>query len=1091
MLPFERAFSLKRTRMPLPLPSRRESTTDSALAARYRVSERMDSKRVLFRLAHQPDDGTDGESVLDGTIPALQPDEQTRKSSSFVRFNRISFSMKNSSAPGGSSKALLPASSVSSAIPEEEEEPVKLELGVSLNYLKQLPIPPHATFAEACAYVKQLITERGKLRGSFASHLLADPATRQYVGKATHFVSYAWSGGWGATMNALADLFLGKKDPIVWMDFAVVDQFQVDRNFDLWARTFEDSLRAIGKAILVLTPAENPIATTRAWCCYEWFTIVKSEIPFDYCVNPLDVIELKAKITSGQVGPSFFNTLFSKINVEYAEAFASGDATQIQKTLCAFGVVEVNDVVMMSVKEWLLGVVFNLQRETKPVGEEMVYVLSARAALHKVLGELDLAEMYYSQAVQMCRKCSSSYLAAALNNQALVLNQQGSFQASQTLFTESLGIQSKVFGKTHPDYALALSNHAQLLSSQGEFSKAEQLIREALAIFNRNDASKYEMPVASCFNNLAGVLMSEGGKMSEAKHLYKEAIATWKRVLGNDHPQVATGLNNLSALYRETNRLELAGKLLDESLAIRKKVYGDEHHEVALCLNNLGMIRTLQGRTAEAEQAYREAIAIDLNTFGEDGLTTLAGLNNLAQLFIQLKGKPSLLEAEDILQSVAQKRKKLLGSKHVDYATTLCDQGKVAMELGKYDEAKALMLKAIEIWETSKQTKWLATGYNNLGLLEYRLNPQVQTAVGLFKQAIEIWKKFNGLDHPQVALGLANLGQACKDDVYFLEAVRILRLNPDNSNNKRHEVQMMCTMSAIYLELGELNKAEKLLMGELSKPGLELVTRRPKVFLRFVRARKADLLQAQNRLPQAIEAYLALLRDVLPDVADTPDLCNQLAGCYMRVHSVDLAEQYLRVALAFLREGGGGEFGPTCVNLGNLLTERGDHQEALDLFLLALDKDVRQFRALELHFKIATCLSRLDRFEHAEPFYRKVLDMDLASSAPGTTTTGAKATELAADFNNLAVCLARQGKFKQAEEFAKKALELDEQAGSGVDVGLDCFYLAQHIFDQQDEHRLDEVKALAKKSLLALQTHLDKDDINVQQVESFVVFLGI
>ncbi|KAH9254836.1 hypothetical protein BASA81_007086 [Batrachochytrium salamandrivorans] len=1079
-----------------PPPSRREST--SALAARYRVSERTDSKRVLFRLAHQPDDGTEGESVLDGTIPALQPDEQTRKSSSFVRFNRISFSMKNSSLPGVANNAFkLPPSSVSTAIPEEgEEEPPKLELGVSLSYLKQLPIPPQATFAEACEYVKQLITEQGKSKGSFALYLLANPATSQYVGKATHFVSYAWSGGWEATMNALGDLFLGKKDPRVWMDFAVVDQFQVDRNFDLWARTFEDSLRAIGKAILVLTPAENPIATTRAWCCYEWFTIVKSEIPFDYCVNPLDVIELKQKITSGQVGLNFFNTLFSKINVEYAEAFAIGDATLIQKTLCAFGVVEVNDVVMMSVKEWLLGVVFNLQRETKPVGEEMVYVLSARAALHKVLGELDLAEMYYSQAVQMCRKCSSSYLAAALNNQALVLNQQGNFQASQTLFTESLGIQSKLFGKNHPDYALALSNHAQLLSSQGEFSKAEQLIREALAIFNRNDVGRYEMPLASCFNNLAGVLMSEGGKMNEAKHLYKEAIATWKRVLGNDHPQVATGLNNLSALYRETNRLELAGKLLDESLAIRKKVYGDEHHEIALCLNNLGMIRTLQGRTAEAEQAYREAIAIDLNTFGEDGLTTLSGLNNLAQLFIQLKGKSSLLEAEDILQSVAQKRKKLLGSKHVDYAVTLCDQGKVAMELGKYDEAKSLMLKAIEIWETSKQTKWLATGYNNLGLLEYRLNPQVQTAMGLFKQAIEIWKKFNGLDHPQVALGLANLGQACKDDTYFLEAVRILRLNPDNSNNKRHEVQMMCTMSAIYLELGELNKAEKLLMGELSKPGLELVTRRPKVFLRFVRARKADLLQAQNRLPQAIEAYLALLRDVLPDVADTPDVCNQLAGCYLKVHSVDLAEQYLRIALTFLREGGGGggqEFVPTCVNLGNLLTDRGDHQEALDLFLLALDKDQRQFRALELHFKIATCLSRLDRFAHAEPFYRKVLDMDLASSSiSGTmTTTGTKATELAADFNNLAVCLARQGKFKQAEEFAKKALDLDEQAGSGVDVGLDCFYLAQHIFDQQDEHRLDEVKALAKKSLLALQTHLAKDDINVQQVESFVVFLGI
>lgn len=45
------------------------------------------------------------------------------------------------------------------------------------------------------------------------------------------------------------------------------------------------------------------------------------------------------------------------------------------------------------------------------------------------------------------------------------------------------------------------------------------------------------------------------GKYEAAKLLYEEAIAIWKKVHGDEHPLVATGLNNLAGLLRAQVRL--------------------------------------------------------------------------------------------------------------------------------------------------------------------------------------------------------------------------------------------------------------------------------------------------------------------------------------------------------------------------------------------------------------------------------------------------------------------------------------------------------------------------------------------------------
>ena len=47
---------------------------------------------------------------------------------------------------------------------------------------------------------------------------------------------------------------------------------------------------------------------------------------------------------------------------------------------------------------------------------------------------------------------------------------------------------------------------------------------------------------------------SSQGKLDEAKPLYKESLAIRKKVLGEEHPDVAQSLNNLAQLLQDQVR---------------------------------------------------------------------------------------------------------------------------------------------------------------------------------------------------------------------------------------------------------------------------------------------------------------------------------------------------------------------------------------------------------------------------------------------------------------------------------------------------------------------------------------------------------
>jgi tetratricopeptide (TPR) repeat protein len=165
---------------------------------------------------------------------------------------------------------------------------------------------------------------------------------------------------------------------------------------------------------------------------------------------------------------------------------------------------------------------------------------------------------------------------------------------------------------------------------QGAYEQALPWREQCLST-TRERLGQEHPDVASSLNNLAGLYESQG-RYAEAEPLYLQALELIKRLLGQEHPDVATSLNNLAALYDSQGRYTEAEPLLRQALELWKRLLGQEHPHVALSLNNLALLYYSQGRYAEAEPLYLQALEIAERRLGVNHPNTVTIRENLQSL---------------------------------------------------------------------------------------------------------------------------------------------------------------------------------------------------------------------------------------------------------------------------------------------------------------------------------------------------------------------------------------------------------------------------------------------------------------------------
>ncbi len=243
-----------------------------------------------------------------------------------------------------------------------------------------------------------------------------------------------------------------------------------------------------------------------------------------------------------------------------------------------------------------------------------------------------------------------------------------------------------------PDDPYILNETTVALTYAGQYAEAMPLSQRALAI--REKVLGPEHPgVATSLNNLAALYYTQG-QYAKAEPLYRRALAIGEKVPGPEHPGVAASLNNLAALYYTQGQYAKAEPLYRQALAIGEKVLGPEHPDVATSLNNLAGLYDSQGKYAEAEPLYRRALAIREKALGPAHPAVAQSLNNLAVLY---HSQGEYAEAEPLYQRALAIREKVLGPEHPDVATVLENYADLLRKTNRETEAAKMEARATMI----------------------------------------------------------------------------------------------------------------------------------------------------------------------------------------------------------------------------------------------------------------------------------------------------------------------------------------------------------------------------------------------------------
>jgi tetratricopeptide (TPR) repeat protein len=285
------------------------------------------------------------------------------------------------------------------------------------------------------------------------------------------------------------------------------------------------------------------------------------------------------------------------------------------------------------------------------------------------------------------------------------------------------------------------------------YAEARTPHERALAIREKVLGSEHP-DTATSLNNLA-LLLKEQGDLAAARPLLERALAIREKALGPEHPDTAQGLNNLAFLLHAQGDLAAARPLLEHALAIREKVLGPEHPHSATALSNLAALLNDQGDVPAARPLHERALAIREKVLGPEHPHTANSLGNLALL---LGDQGDVAAAQPLHERALAIREKVLGPEHPDTANSLNNLAFLLQAQGDVAAARPLLERTLAICEKvlGPEHPHTATSLGNLAVL-LRDQGDVAAARPLHERALAIREKVLGPEHPDTANSLRNL----------------------------------------------------------------------------------------------------------------------------------------------------------------------------------------------------------------------------------------------------------------------------------------------------------------------------------------------
>ncbi len=166
---------------------------------------------------------------------------------------------------------------------------------------------------------------------------------------------------------------------------------------------------------------------------------------------------------------------------------------------------------------------------------------------------------------------------------------------------------------------------ADVRFSRGDYALAESLVTLARDVGVRKFGADHAEVLKS--ETLLGGVRRQRFGMAAARPVYESVLERLPRVVGRDHPDVASAYVNLASSVHEP---ELVGALLDSAVAIRARIGRSDSVEIAGALDQQARERGVRGRFSEAVALDEASLRILEARFPKDHPSRLTVMGNLA-----------------------------------------------------------------------------------------------------------------------------------------------------------------------------------------------------------------------------------------------------------------------------------------------------------------------------------------------------------------------------------------------------------------------------------------------------------------------------
>jgi serine/threonine-protein kinase len=242
--------------------------------------------------------------------------------------------------------------------------------------------------------------------------------------------------------------------------------------------------------------------------------------------------------------------------------------------------------------------------------------------------------------------------------------------------------------------AIALHSVGALLRAQGRYQEAREKFTQALAL--REQVLGPEHPETASTLQQLGSASWWLGHYEQALEQSERALALKTKVLGPEHPEVIAALNSVAAVLRDLGRYEETRQRLERVLVLREKILGPDHPLVATSLGNLSIVLLDTGRYEEARQYAERGLLLKEKQLGPEHPELAGALTKLGNTLAYLKRHEEAREKHARALALSEKA---LGPDHPLVGLSLTVLGVELMHLGRYGEAQQRLDRALAVTE--------------------------------------------------------------------------------------------------------------------------------------------------------------------------------------------------------------------------------------------------------------------------------------------------------------------------------------------------------------------------------------------------------